>query len=658
VSRRRLGIAAIVFGVWSVGIEARLIYLQVIRHDELVARAERQQSRTITIPPKRGEILDRRGRVLAYSVETDSIYAVPTDIEQPERAATELCRVLENCSERDRQALVDRFGTDRQFVYVRRFVSPEEAARVAALNLEGIGFVKEDRRYYPKRELAAHVLGYAGTDNIGLAGVESTFDDAIRGEPGTLLVQTDARRHAFGRLERPATAGSTVELTIDEYLQYIAEKELRIAVEHNRAAGGSVIIMDPHTGEVLAMANEPGFNPNIFAKFSGDARRNRGVQDIYEPGSTFKVVTASAALEEKVMGLDEPIDVSAGMIRFGARQVNDVHTYGTLSFTDVIVKSSNVGAIKVGLKLGPDRLGRYVRRFGFGQSMSRQFPGESPGIVWNPARWTPSALASVSMGYQIGVTALQMATAVSSIANGGELLEPRIVRAVIKNGTRTETPRRAIRRTVTPETARQLTGIMEAVVSRGTAQAAGIDGFSVAGKTGTSAKLVGGRYSTTDYNASFVGFVPSRAPVFTILVVIDSPHAGTYYGGSVAAPVFARVAEAALRQTSAVPSLPEPAPLVIVRQNREPEAPAPLPARLPLGETAPLLPAPDDVMPELRGLSAREALRTLGKAGVVARLSGDGLVVEQDPEAGTAIGPGQTSNLRLSRQAPTLESSQ
>jgi cell division protein FtsI (penicillin-binding protein 3) len=647
--RRRLGVAAIAFTLWSVGIEARLVYLQVMQHDELVARAERQQLRTIETPPKRGAILDRRGRVLAYSVEADSIYAVPTEVANADRAATELCRVLEDCSARDRDAMAERLRRDRQFVYIRRFVSPDEAKRVANLGLAGIGFLKEDRRYYPKRELAAHVVGYAGIDNVGLAGVESAFDDQIRGEPGTLLIQTDARRHAFSRLERPPTTGATVELTVDEYLQYIAERELRAAVAEHRALGGTVIIMDPHTGALLAMANEPGFNPNMFGRSSADVRRNRGVQDIYEPGSTFKIVTASAALEENVMSVDEPIDVSAGLIRFGSRTIEDVHTYGVLSFTDVIVKSSNVGAIKVGMKLGPDRLGRYVRRFGFGQTLSRQFPGESAGIVWDPSRWSPSALASVSMGYQIGVTPLQMAAAVSSIANGGELLEPRIVGAVIRHGRRVETPRRVIRRTVTPETAERLTSIMEAVVDRGTAKAAALEGFTVAGKTGTAAKLVGGRYSQSQYNASFVGFVPSRDPIFTILVVIDSPRAGGYYGGAVAAPVFARVADAALRQADAVPSAPVTPPVVVVHhQGAQPLAPL----RVRTAAAASLDVSVDarDVMPELRGLSAREALRILARFGIGARVTGDGLVVEQVPAAGAAIGRGEICNLRLSRQ--------
>jgi cell division protein FtsI (penicillin-binding protein 3) len=297
---------------------------------------------------------------------------------------------------------------------VQRFVSPEAAARVAALDLGGVGFVKESRRYYPKRELAAQLLGYVGVDNVGLGGLEAAYDQVVRGRPGTVLVQTDARHRAFSRVERLPTAGATIELSIDEQLQHIVERELRAGVSEHRADSGTAVVMDPHTGEVLAMATYPSFNPNTFRSAAEGARKNRAVTDLYEPGSTFKLVTASAAIEEGVMSPSDPVDVSQGFIRFRGRQIDDDHRYGVLSFADVIVKSSNVGAIKVGLKLGAHRLDEYVRRFGFGRvSSSPDFPGESPGIVWNPNRLNDSALASVSMGYQVGVTPLQMS--ISSI---------------------------------------------------------------------------------------------------------------------------------------------------------------------------------------------------------------------------------------------------
>ena len=651
--KRRLVVAAVGFGLWTVAIEARLVYLQVLRHAELSARADRQQMRTVSAPAKRGDILDRRGRVLAYSVDAESIYAVPNEIDNPESAAAALCGALEACTAKEREGLVERFRRQRAFVYVRRQVSPEEARRVDALQLEGIGFMKENRRFYPNKELAAHLLGYVGIDNTGLHGIEAAYDGLIKGRPGTVLIQTDARRHAFSRIERPPTAGATLELTIDQYLQHIVERELHAAVDANAAAGASAVIMDPRTGEILALANVPTFNPNAFRNADEEMRRNRAVQDLYEPGSTFKIVTASAALEEKVMRPEDPIDVSAGLIRFGSRVIDDEHRNGLLSFADVIVKSSNVGAIKIGLKLGPERLGLYVRRFGFGRQSSRDFPGESPGIVWDPSKLTDSALASVSMGYQVAVTPLQMAAAVSSIANGGNLFEPRVVRAVVRDGKRTIVPHKVVRRTISVTTAAELTHMMEEVVKRGTAMRAAIPGYIVAGKTGTAQKLVGGRYSHSDFNASFVGFVPSTKPVFAIVVVIDSPHGKSYFGGAVAAPVFQRIADAALRHAGVPATLNAPPPVLVAERQQSPAQPTAGPVNaLPIVPLRGPSSAAGSAFPDLRGLSAREALRTLVQMGLTVRLQGAGVVVDQQPEPGAPIDRVSSATLWLERQTP------
>jgi cell division protein FtsI (penicillin-binding protein 3) len=632
---RRLTVAAAGLLLWTVAIEGRLVYLQVVRHDDLAARAERQQMRTVTAPAKRGEIVDRRGRVLAYSVDAESIYAVPSEIEQPQKAVASVCGALQDCTAKEREQLLERFGRQRAFVYVRRQATPEQARRVKALDLEGIGFMKESRRFYPNKELAAHLVGYVGIDSTGLHGIEATYDSLIKGKPGTVLVQTDARRRAFSRVEKPPTTGASLELTIDEYLQHIAERELKTGVAEFRAASGSAIVMDPHTGEILAMASYPTFNPNAFRHATEVERRNRAVQDIYEPGSTFKIVTASAALEENVIQSSDPIDVSAGLVRFGGRVIHDDHKYEVLSFEDVLVKSSNVGAIKVGLKLGAERLGLYINRFGFGRPISPDFPGESPGIVWDPAKLTDSALASVSIGYQVAVTPLQMAVAASAVANGGELIEPRVVRTVVRDGKRVPVPRKVLRRAVSPDTAAELTRILEGVVQvGGTAVRARIEGYTVAGKTGTAQKLVNGRYSRSDYNVSFVGFVPSRNPVYTIIVVIDSPR--TYrYGGLVAAPVWQRIAEAALRHRGVPPTLGAPPPILVARDEdrRELQAAGPaeppgiVPVNAPTGD-------PSAGFPDLRGLSAREAIRLLARRGLTARVQGTGVVVAQRPEPG------------------------
>ncbi len=650
VLRSRLLVCAALFVCWTVSIEARLVYLQVIEHADMMARANRQQLRTLKLPAKRGEIVDRNGHVLAYSVDADTIGADPSNIDNPEEVARRVCAVLDRCGEQQRQTMLDRLTGKTQFAFLARQISQDEARRIKDLDIPGLLFIKESRRYYPKKELGAHVLGYVGVDNTGLAGLESTFDARIKGREGKMLVQTDARRHAISsREERPPTGGDGLELTIDEYLQYVADRELRIGVAEHHAVGGSAIILQPYTGEILALANWPTFNPNVFNAFDPVVRRNRAVQDLYEPGSTFKVVTASAALEEGLIHTNDLIDCSPGYITFGPRVIRDTHEYGTLPFIDVIAKSSNVGAIKVGMRVGPTRLGQYINRFGFGQSLASDFPGENAGMVWNPERLDPSALASVSMGYQVGVTPLQMAAAVGTVANGGELIEPHVVRAFIRNGHREEVPRNVIRRAITPETAATVTDLMEAVVERGTAKSfANMDGYTVAGKTGTAAKAVNGAYSKSDYNASFVGFVPSRKPAVVIVVVIDSPHAGSYYGAVVSAPVFKRIAEETLRHLGVGRTLNAPPPVIVARHDGSSTGGGPVTVSTHPDDQIP--PTPPGQMPDLHGLSARDAVRALSHTGLKPRIEGDGFVVDQMPRAGAAVTPGAVCILKLGRR--------
>ena len=650
--RGRVVVVAAAFALWGAGIEAKLVYLQFIQRDWLVERAQSQQQRTITAHPRRGDILDRAGRVLAYSVEASTIYAVPTKIDDPEATANALCGALE-CSEELRATIGARLSRDAEFVYVERQVTPAKARRVADLGLRGVGFTTEHRRYYPNKELAAHLLGYVGIDHQGLAGVESTYDDVIRGEPGRILVRTDARGSAFNRVEVPPLSGASLELTIDKYLQHIAERELRAGVDEFGAEAGAVVVLDPATGEVLAMASEPTFNPNVFAAAAPDARRNRAVQDVYEPGSTFKVVTASAAIEERLVHRDEIFDVSDGYIRIAGDIIRDFRTNPPLSFIDVMVKSSNVGAIRVGLRIGPERFSERVWRFGFGQALSRDFPSESPGIVWQPASLNQRALASLSMGYQIAVTPLQMATAVAAIANGGDLIESRVVRAVRRDEESEEFRSRLIRRVVSRDTAAEMTAIMEAVAERGTARRARIPGYTVAGKTGTAEKLIDGRYSNTDHNASFVGFVPSRRPQLVILVMIDTPRSavvnGTrqraYTGGAVAAPIFRRIAEASLRHL-AVPRNVDPIPAALSAERASPRAMAVSTAATPLPG---LVTAEAGTMPDLRGLSGREAIHALTRLGLEVRIEGDGAVVRHDPGPGAILAPGTVATAWMNR---------
>jgi cell division protein FtsI (penicillin-binding protein 3) len=645
---RRLMVAAAALVLWVAGIEARLLVLQVIQHDDLVARAERQQMSTVPAPAKRGEIFDRHGRLLAYSVDADTIYAVPTDISDPAKTAAALCQALDDCTKKAREELQERLSQPRAFAYVKRRATPMQAKRVLALDLDGIGFRKESKRFYPNRELAANLLGYVGVDNVGLGGIEATYDKTVRGREGKLLVQTDARRHVFSRLERSPTTGASIELTIDEQLQFIAEREVRAGVQQARADAGTAVVMDPHTGEILAMASWPTFNPNDYSASPEAARRNRAVQDLYEPGSTFKLVTASAALEEGVIKPHDVIDVSAGLIRFGNRVIDDMRRHEQLTFADVIVKSSNVGAIKVGLKLGAERLGLYIRRFGFGRPSSPDFPGESPGIVWEPSKLNDSALASVSMGYQVAVTPLQMAAAASVIANGGTLYEPHVVRAVVKGSQRTIVRPKVVRRAILATTAATLTDIMEQVVVDGTAKGAQLVNYNVAGKTGTADKLVNGRYSPYQQNVSFVGFVPSRNPVLTVLVMVDSPRVGGDTGSAIAVPIFKRIADASLRRLGVTPTINPAPPVIVARQAHEAMATAAAPIVAPA--VVALASNAEIGVPDLTGMSAREALRELARLGLSARMQGGGVVVQQHPPAGAPLEPGATCTLVLNRR--------
>jgi cell division protein FtsI (penicillin-binding protein 3) len=646
-----------VLALWVAGIEARLIYLQIVARDSLVARAERQQNRTIKAPAKRGEILDRRGRVLATSADADSVFAVPSDVTDATRTVAELCRALRDCTPRERQMLLDRLGAG-VWSWVRRQVSTAEAERLAALKLDGIGFLKESRRFYPKNELAAHLLGYVGIDNKGLAGIESAYDAQIRGKDGTILIQTDARQRAFSRVEQSPTAGSSLELTIDENLQYIAERELAVGVRESKAIGGTAVVMDPRTGEILAMANEPTFDPNVYREAKEIERRNRAVQDVYEPGSTFKVVTASAAIEEKVIPIDTLIDTSPGVIRIGGRVIDEFagHNYGVLSFGDVIVKSSNIGAIKIGMRVGTRRLNDYVHRFGFGRPVSPDFPGESPGIVWSADKWTESALASVSMGYQVAVTPLQMVAAVSAVANGGELVEPRVVRAVYVDNRRQSTGPKVLRRAISPSTAKALTTIMEGVVERGTARLAQIPGYTVAGKTGTASKLINGRYSASENNVSFVGFAPSRDPALAIIVMVDTPHAGSRTGGMVSAPIFKRIAAASLRYLD-IPPGGDKVPPVLIARHESPQPSSMSRRHDPVVSVVST--SAERAMPDVLGLSARDAVRQLASVGLAARMSGDGVVVAQNPMPGALVHTGGVGQLKLGRanavEGPAVE---
>ena len=526
----------------------RLVSLQVLQAAELTARADRQHQKSVTMEGARGTVTDRHGKVFAMNVEVPSIFGVPTSLDSPANAARSLSPVLHI----RREEIEKKLRQDRHFVWLARKVEPEQGRRLEQLSIDGIGMVMEGRRFYPKGPLLAHVLGFVGMDGVGLEGLERRYESQLHGEKRLTILQRDALgRTVFPkdlREQVPAT-GQALTLTIDEVIQYIAEKELEEAVDHARAKSGTIIVMEPRTGAILAMAVSPRFDPNAVASLTADRWRNRALTDTYEPGSTMKVVVAAAALEERVMMPGSMLFGENGRMTIANTTIHDHEKLGWMTFAQMIQKSSNIGAAKTGMLVGDQRLYRYLQAFGFGQRTDIDLPGEVSGLLKAPREWGRRSLASISMGQEVGVTPLQMITAVSAIANDGVLMKPYVVAEVRdqKGQRMKEILPQVKRRVVSPATAHTLTTIMEGVVSSGTGTKAAIPGFRVAGKTGTAQKVDPrtGTYSSALSIGSFVGFVPADAPRLTIIVVIDEPQ-GEAWGGVVAAPVFRRVGEQVL----------------------------------------------------------------------------------------------------------------
>ena len=526
----------------------RLVNLQVLQAAELTARADRQHQKSVSLEGARGTVTDRHGKVLAMNVEVPSIFGVPTSLDSPSNAARFLSPVLHL----RREEIERKLRQDKHFVWLARKVEPEQGRRLEQLSIDGIGMVMEGRRFYPKGPLLAHVLGFVGMDGMGLEGLERRYESQLHGEKRLTILQRDALgRTVFpkGLREQAPTAGQTLTLTIDEVIQYIAEKELEEAVDHARARSGTIIVMEPKTGAILAMAVNPRFDPNAVASLTADRWRNRALTDTYEPGSTMKLMVAAAALEERVMMPGSMLFGENGRMTIANTTIHDHEKLGWMTFAQMIQKSSNIGAAKTGMLLGDQRLYRYLQAFGFGQRTDIDLPGEVAGLLKSPREWHRRSLASISMGQEVGVTPLQMITAVSAIANDGVLMKPYVVAGVRdqKGQVVKEILPQVRRRTVSPATARMLTGIMEGVVTSGTGTKAAIPGFRVAGKTGTAQKVDPrtGTYSSALSIGSFVGFVPADAPRLAIIVVIDEPQ-GEAWGGVVAAPVFRRVGEQVL----------------------------------------------------------------------------------------------------------------
>lgn len=519
------------------GTVVRAVWIQAVKGTEYAAMAARQHLETVVVPASRGAILDHDGRPLAIGKQTITVYANPKQVNKPRELALAAGHVLGADPETLYPQLKDR---SRGFVYLARKVDQEKAEKLEMRGFAGVGFYPEEMRFYPQGPVASQVLGYAGLDNKGLEGLERSFEKVLSGKPGSQTIVKDPFGRALDVVETKAeTPGRSIRLSLDDQVQANAETILQDTVRQWGARSASAIVMDPHTGDVLAMATAPRFNANKFSVTRADRRRNRAVTDTYEPGSTFKLVTVAAALEEGIVSPRTSF-VLKPTIRVADRTIHESHSRGTerLNVRQIIEQSSNVGTITIAQRLGEGQLAHWIDRFGFGKRTGVDFPGESPGFALPLDQWSGSTIGTVPIGLGIAVTPVQMARAYSAIANGGVLVTPRLVDRVGGETVSSGGKKRVISRRVS----RQMLDMLRGVVLEGTGTRAAIPGYTVAGKTGTAAKIdPNGRYSRSRYVASFVGLVPATNPKLVIMVMVDEPH-GDIYGGVVAAPAFAEIA--------------------------------------------------------------------------------------------------------------------
>lgn len=661
----------IVFGlavVWMLAVVGRLSYLQLFRYRSYLERANNQQERIIQVSPMRGPIYDRNGRELAMSIPVDSCFADPAEITDPDLVARLLSHVLGMPADEIQQRLAE----SRSFVWIARKITPDQMLRIEALNLKGIYFTTENKRFYPEHALAAAVLGYVDVDEHGLGGIEYSLDKEIRGRPSRFLVLEDARRQYLDRSNASSDSGDTVVLTIDQTIQYIAEKALADGLARTHAKGGSVVVQDPNTGQLLAVANYPTFDPNYAHEYPAGDFIDRAVSSAYEPGSIFKTILLSAAFQEGVAEPDQLIDCQMGSINVAGRVIHDHARFGVISVAQILEHSSDVGSIKVALRLGAPKYYQYLRSFGFGQLTGIKLPGENRGLLRPLDEWTATSIGYIAIGQEVSVTPVQMISAESAIANGGMLRKPQIVRQVMRGGELVMQGEPDPRRVIDETTAASMRNVMEQVILVGTGKGfAQPVGYTAGGKTGTAQKIdpATGRYSKTEYNASFIGFAPINNPVVTVLVNLDSPVGG-HEGNATAGPIFKQVVEQTLAYLN-VPhdglELPNvktasfenkarvPADLNFTpRAKRSARADAPVEtmgATVPVSSTVAIAEGQAVTIPRLTGQSVRAVIETCSRLGLTPVLVGDGVALDQSPDAGTKVLPGTKILVHFGRSA-------
>ncbi|MZG52457.1 MAG: penicillin-binding protein 2 [Nitrospinae bacterium] len=560
IVKTRLIFVSVLLFLFAVSLIARLADLQIVQHEALLAKSEKQPHHgSLKTYLGRGSIFDRNGNELATNLKVESVFVVPQEVRDRKYTS----KVLAFALKQNYNRVYREVSSNKKFAWIKRKASADEIAHLKKLALSGVGFRSEQKRFYPKRELAANVIGFVGTDDLGLAGIEHTYQEKLKGIVYSQPIEQDGKGRKIqnlGNLTRSNLGNYDLMLTLDEVIQFTAEYHLKNQVERYRADSGMAVVMDPNSGEIYAMANVPQFNPNNFNEFTPETRKNNTVVSSYEPGSIFKPIVAAAALDKGIAQPHDKFFCENGNFKIGGKQIGEAsdHRFGYLTMREIISKSSNIGAIKIAQKLGKESFYEYIRKFGFGQKTGVRLPGASSGLLGKKQDWNEFSLASISFGHEIAVTPLQMVVALSAIANGGTLMEPHITKALMRDGKVVkEIKPKKIRRVVSEKTSRQMMEILKFVVKDGTGKKAAVDGFDIAGKTGTAQKYntETRSYSKTEFISSFIGYAPADAPRLVILVMIDNPKK-LHWGGVVAAPVFREIAKKSLRYLN-VPSSKE-----------------------------------------------------------------------------------------------------
>ena len=716
LKRARFWLICLFFLLWATAISARLFWLQIVRHKDFIARAQHQQQRIIELAPRRGVLYDRNLHELAMTVQVDSIYADPSQVDDKPALARQLATLVHtdpDDQQTSEEQILNRLQNGHNFAWIARRVRPEVSEAVKKLNLKGIFYQKEFQRFYPDKELAAQVLGYVGVDDNGLGGLEQKFDSDLHGAPGTMNAAFDARRRILGSQEYDPRPGRSMALTLDENIQFQAEQALDHAMERTDADNGTIVVQDVHSGQILALAIRPTYNPNQLRHTSPLMLRNHAVSDVYEPGSTFKLVTYSAALDQQVVTPDSIVDCQGSVINVAGRTIHDDKGdhFGRITVTEALEHSSNVGAIKLALGLGNERFNQYIRAFGFGSRSGIELPDETRGLLRPVNRWGASSIASIAMGQEVAVTPIQLATMVSTIANGGVYMPPHIL---LPNQNGGKTPQASpfkpgedlpnplppgAHRVISSLTAAEMRKMLEGVVLYGTGRQAQLNGYSAGGKTGTAQKIdpKTHTYSKSMHVASFAGFAPVNNPVIAVAVIMDNPKKG-YYGAEISAPVFAEVAQRvleymgvqhdtplhAVRNPNSLPpvhededsgpsdlnalyeaantlpsddplrgGVPQNAPAQVSNtrapQKSTPGAPTPAPQPGIATQTITIPTGKQVRVPILTGLPVRKVIEQATATGLDVQIVGSGNCRQQMPAPGAMVAPGTRVIVRCGR---------